>query len=124
MSAEKSLNTLKDDEKEIKDIKETYNIKDKNIYSKFQDFKKGSAETMNFIADVCDFFEKTKNLMKWEDPRMTLYFFLVIAILFFFVTFLPLRFIIVLWLFYKLHRGRFYHKRRVNNNETVCRLEF
>jgi hypothetical protein len=62
--------------------------------------------------------------MRWEDPRMTLYFYLVMIILFFAVTFLPLRFIIVLWLIYKLHRGRFYHRRRVRNNEELCKIEF
>lgn len=62
--------------------------------------------------------------MRWEDPRMTLYFYLVLIILFFAVTFLPLRFLIVLWLTYKLHRGRFYHKRRVRNNTEICKLEF
>ena len=65
---------------------------------------------------TCDFFEKVKNLVRWEDPRMTKYFFLVLLLLFLAVTFFPLRFIIVVWLIHKFYRGQFYHKRKVTNN--------
>lgn len=100
-----------------------YNIKDKNVFAKFKDFKKSSNVTLNYMEGICDFFEKTKNLIKWEDPRMTKYFFLVLLIIFFFVTFMPIKYIIILWLTMKFNRGRHYHKRRVRNNEEVCRIE-
>ena len=101
----------------------TYSIKDKNIYAKFQDFKKGSSTTLNFMDGICNIIEKSKNLIKWEDPKMTIYFYFVVMVLFFAVTFLPLRFLIVMWLTYKFYKGQFYHKKRVRNNKEVCKIE-
>jgi hypothetical protein len=54
---------------------------------------------------TCDFFEKSKNLIKWEEKKMTYYFFLMLVVLFFVVTFLPLKFIIIMFLTYKFYRG-------------------
>lgn len=73
---------------------------------------------------ICDFFEKSKNLIKWEEPRMTKYFFLLGIILFIAVTFIPLRIIICVYLVYKFHRGQFYHKRRIRSNKEIITIEF
>ena len=73
---------------------------------------------------ICDFFEKTKNLIKWDEPRMTKYFCLLFFTLFLFVTFLPIRTILIIYLTYKFYRGQFYHKRRVRNNREVVTIEF
>lgn len=72
---------------------------------------------------ICNIIEKSKNLIKWEDPKMTTYFFLVCLVMFLFVTFLPIRFIIIAWLTYKFYRGQFYHKKKVRNNREVCKIE-
>jgi len=73
---------------------------------------------------TCDFFEKTKNLIKWEEPRMTRYFFLLAIVLFIAVTFIPLRIIICYYLIYKFYKGQFYHTRRLRNNREVINIEF
>jgi hypothetical protein len=104
-------------------MQEHYNIKEKTMWNKYKDFKKGATFTLNYMEKVCDFFEKCKNLVKWEDPRMTFYFFLLLIVLFIVVTFLPLRFIIFMFLLYKCYRGQFYHYKRIRNNEEVCRIE-
>ena len=72
---------------------------------------------------ICNIIEKSKNLMKWEDPKMTTFFLLILLFLFLFVTFFPLRHIIVTWLTYKFYKGQFYHKKRVRNNREVCKIE-
>mmetsp|Transcript_18155 Transcript_18155/g.13205 ORF Transcript_18155/g.13205 Transcript_18155/m.13205 type:complete len:117 (+) Transcript_18155:1041-1391(+) len=72
---------------------------------------------------VCDFVEKCKNLVKWEESRMSGTFFFIVLILFVVVTFLPLRTIIILYLVYKFNRGRSYHKRRFRNNREVVTIE-
>ena len=36
------------------------------MYARLQDLKKSSTGTLNFMDSVCDAFEKTKNLIKWE----------------------------------------------------------
>ena len=72
---------------------------------------------------ICDFFEKSKNLVKWEEVKLTKIFSVILVFLFFIVTFFPLRTIIVLYLLYKFYRGQTYHSRRVRNNKEVVRLE-
>jgi hypothetical protein len=108
---------------ELKKINEEYGIKEKNFYAKFKDFKKSSATTVNFLERCCDFYEKTVNLIRWDDPKMTLYFFLFLLLMFFGVTFLPIRFIIFVFLTRKFYRGQNYHNKRVHNNKEVCRIE-
>lgn len=54
---------------------------------------------------------------------MTTFFLLILLFLFLFVTFFPLRHIIVTWLTYKFYKGQFYHKKRVRNNREVCKIE-
>lgn len=121
ISEEKTIQELR--EAPSKNIKEEYQIKDKNILGKFKDFKKNSTVTLNYLDVFCDFIEKSKNLIQWEEQRMTKYFFLLAFVLFIFVTFLPLRTIIILFLTYKFNRGQNYHKRRVRNNWEVCKIE-
>lgn len=91
---------------------------------KFKDFKKSSTITLNAMDIICDFFEKTKNLIKWEEPRMTRYFFLLCIVFFIAVTFIPLRIIICVWLVYKFYRGQFYHSRKIRNNREIITIEF
>ena len=43
--------------------------------------------------------------------------------LFIFVTYLPLRFILSLSVFYKFWKGRRYQKRRMVNNKEICKVE-
>jgi hypothetical protein len=45
---------------------------------------------------VCNFYEKTKNLIRWEEARMTQYFALVCFLMFLVVTFLPIRILFML----------------------------
>ena len=55
---------------------------------------------------IADFFEKMRNLVLWEDANMTMLFFILLAVIFIVVTFLPLRFILFLACIYKFASGR------------------
>lgn len=72
---------------------------------------------------ICDFFEKARNLVVWEDPKMTSLFFCLLVVLFILVTFLPLRFILFIACIYKFICGRNWQGKRIRNNQEVCRLE-
>ena len=98
---------------ELKQINQEYNIQEKRGYlSKFWDMRKGTATTLNFIDRYCDYFEKYKNLIQWEDPRMTYIFFIVVIICFLVVTFLPLRFFMTMSYTYKFYKGQYWNARR------------
>jgi hypothetical protein len=94
------------------------------MYAKLQDLKKSSTGTLNAMDSVCDAFEKTKNLIRWEQKRMTSYFCLLGLALFLIVTFFPLRTIFMLYLTHRFYRGQNYHKRRVRNNREVLLIEY
>lgn len=70
--------------------------------------RKQTASTLNQIDRYCDYFEKYKNLVKWEDPRMTQNFFFILIIAFIVVTFLPLRLFLALGFARKYLKGRNY----------------
>ena len=72
---------------------------------------------------ICDFFEKVRNLVLWEDPAMTGLFFALLVLIFIVVTFLPMRFILFLSNIIKFVQGRRWQWKRVTNNQEVCRLE-
>jgi hypothetical protein len=55
---------------------------------------------------------------------MTAYFTLLAFVLFLIVTFFPLRILFMLYLTHRFHRGRFYHRRRVRNNQEVLLIEY
>lgn len=103
--------------------KDSYNIATKGMLASYQDAKKGTAFTLQWIEVVCDFFEKLRNLFQWEDPNMTFLFLLLLVVLFLFVTFLPLRFILSCAVFYKFYKGRHWQKKRTTNNQEVCKIE-
>lgn len=108
----------------MKQIKEEYNIKEKNIMGKWKDLKKSSTVILNYMDITCDLFEKIKNLIKWEEPRMSKLFLALSIVLMLIVTFIPLRIIIIFYLPYKFYLGRRYHTRRLRNNKEVISIEF
>jgi hypothetical protein len=76
------------------------------------------------MDSVCNFFEKTKNLIKWEEKRMTEYFTLLSFVMFLIVTFIPLKTLIMIYLTRRFYRGRMYHKKRIRNNKEVLLIEY
>lgn len=72
---------------------------------------------------ITDWFEKIRNLVQWSDPSMTKLFLILLVVCFLVVTFLPMRFILSLSYFYKFWKGRSWQRRRINNNQEVCRIE-
>lgn len=76
------------------------------MYAKLQDLKKSSTVTLNAMDSWCNFYEKTKNLIRWEEKRMTQHFTLLWLIIFIVVTFLPVRTLFMIYLTRRFWRGR------------------
>lgn len=72
---------------------------------------------------VFDLVEKIRKLIHWEDQKSSTIALVGLLIAFFVVTFIPLRFIIILWLFGKFNKGSTYYKRRYIGNRECCRIE-
>lgn len=104
----KCLNNLldsKEGDEKIAATKTSYTIKDKGMLANLKDYKKGTAVTIQWLEIICDFFEKLRNLVYWEDPNMTFLLLVLLIVLFLFVTFLPLRVIFTFAIFYKFCCG-------------------
>ena len=122
----KYLIVKEDDEEkdeELLQMKSNYSLKEKGMLDKYRDAKKGTVVVVQCIEVICDFAEKARNLVQWEDTMQTQLFLLLLFIIFLVVTFLPLKFILTLSTAYKFYKGRGWQKKRIRNNEEVCRLE-
>lgn len=69
----RNINGLLTEGKDLKltETKAEYNIASKGMIASYQDAKKGTAFTLQWLEVICDFFEKVRNLFQWEDPNMT-----------------------------------------------------
>ena len=70
-----------------------------------------------------DLVEKLRKLIYWEDQKSSTITLVVLLLAFFVVTFIPLRFIIILWIIGKFNKGATYYKRRYIGNRECCRIE-
>ena len=75
---------------------------------------------MDFVFDLV---EKIRKLIYWEDHKSSTTLLVVLLLAFFVVTFIPLRGVIILWLFGKFGKGATYYKRRYIGNRECCRIE-
>jgi len=110
-------------EQNIAATKASYKIKDKGLLGNYRDAKKGTAYTLQWMDVIIDWLEKIRNLIQWSDPKMTQVFLILLVIVFLVITFLPMRFILQISYFYKFWKGRNWQKKRIVNNQEVCRIE-
>ena len=82
-----------------------------------------SSNLLQTIDFVFDLVEKIRKLIFWEDQTASTIVLVFLLIAFFVVTFIPLRFVIILWLFGKFSKGSRYYKRRYIGNRECCRIE-
>jgi len=109
---------------EYNKMKEDFNVEgNKNLLKKFKDMKRATANTLNIIDRYCDYFEKYKNIIKWEDPRMTKFLFAIGVSLFVIVTYMPIRLFLLLSFTYRFYKGRRWNDKRLRNNREVCKIE-
>ena len=116
------LDTSEADE-QIAQTQDKYNIRTQGYFDTYKEGRKGFNYTLQWMDVICDFFEKVRNIVVWEDPSMTKLFFYLLLVLFLLVTFLPLRFIIFVAFVYKYLCGMRWQNKRVINNKEVCRIE-
>ena len=80
-------------------------------------------QAVNVIDIYCDYFEKYKNLLLWEDQSMTKLFVAVGIITFIVVTFFPVKILSGIGFAWRLVKGRTWNLRRQKNNREVCKIE-
>jgi len=114
---------LKEEKEKIDEKSSFYNIKKRGILGRYNQFKQKSAKTLDKLEYVVDMFEKFKNLLLWKDELMTKYFLVILLILYAFLTFMPLRYITILYLIRRFHKGKSYYKRRKKSNEIISKIE-
>lgn len=109
---------------ELKDVTEDfYNIKKAGLLGQWKLFKKGAWFTFSWFDTICDFFEKIRNLIRWEDEKITQMFLVVLVVLFLVVSFIPMRLVFHLVIVYKFIKKMAWQGKRVENNEEICRIE-
>lgn len=114
---------LKEEKDKLDEKSSLYNIKKRGILGRYNQFKQRSAKTLDKLEYFVDMFEKFKNLLCWQDEQMTKYFLFVVLILFAFFTFLPVRYITIIYLIRRFHKGKSYYKRRKKSNMAVATIE-
>ena len=105
----KSVNSLlesQEGEQVIAQTKAQYNIAKLGMWGQYKEGKKGANFSLQWMDVIADFFEKVRNLVLWEDDKMTAMFFFILVVLWLAVTFLPMRFILFLSNAYKFFCGR------------------
>lgn len=98
-------------------------IKDnESILSKYRAMKKSIAKMQFLIAKICNFIEKLKNLLTWSDPQKTFYFFIVIFILYVFVSRILIRALILIGILDKFFTGKRFYSRVYDRNAKLSAL--
>mmetsp|Transcript_31473 Transcript_31473/g.42670 ORF Transcript_31473/g.42670 Transcript_31473/m.42670 type:complete len:205 (-) Transcript_31473:76-690(-) len=76
------------------------------------------------MADgALDIVEKFEKLVTWQDEEASMKVLFLLFIAFLVVSFIPLRGIIIVWLFGKFSKGSTYYHRRYTGNSECCRIE-
>ncbi len=79
---------------------------------------------MLFFLDIfSNFIEKAEKLLTWQDKPTTKTFFIFLICAFFVVTFLPIRYFVIIGLITKFSRGQSYYQRRYTGNKEACKIE-
>lgn len=81
---------------ELEVERENYNFREKGILEKYNALKEKIGILVFFFDTICDFIEKVAKLLNWHDQKSSYIFLTILLLLFVAVTFLPIRFLIVL----------------------------
>lgn len=114
---------LRENKALVEEKSSLYNIKKKGILGKYAYMKQASAKTLNKLEYAVDLFEKSKNLLSWRDHLMTKYFLIFVIVLYILVVSLPLRYITIVYLIRRFHKGKSYYKRRKRSNMAIASIE-
>ena len=95
---------------------ELFTRKKRGLISSLQFFIERFLFLLYFLDIFSNFIEKTEKLIKWQDKKTTKTFFVFLICAFFVVTFLPIRYFVILGLLKKFARGKTYYQRRHTGN--------
>jgi hypothetical protein len=110
------------DEDDVKDT-EQYTRKKLGMFNKMNLLVDKILGLMYVLDIFSNFIEKSEKLMHWQDYDTSYAFFVVLLIAFFVVTFLPLRYFVLIGILKKFNRGSTYYQRKYTGNKEVCKIE-
>jgi hypothetical protein len=111
---------LQDLKSQLSILKEKNQLQDEGMLDKWKKFKKDMIELQNGLLKISTFLEKIRSLVKWEDPKKSLYFVIGLAVLIVCLSAVPPRIIILAGGLWKFYKGKKTAERRVANNKRVC----
>ena len=85
-----------DDEALLMKDGEMFTRKKRGIFSALQFFIERFLFLLYYLDIFSNFIEKTEKLIKWNDKETTKAFFIFLILAFFVVTFLPIRFFVII----------------------------
>eukprot|EP00347_Sterkiella_histriomuscorum_P002460 403368062 len=110
-----------DDDQLDKDQK--YERRQFGILEKYRDLKDKLSVLVFFFDATTDFVEKFNKLLIWQDQKSSKLFLIILIIIFLVISFLPLRYFIILAMLKKFNRGSSYYKRRYTGNKEATKIE-
>lgn len=116
-----------DEEEENKDD----NLKDKiSNYFTAKSKKSGLSQALEAVSNICfalesvvTIAEKLKNLLYWKSKSATMYVLLILCLGYLVITFIPIRYIIILAFVNKFARGYTYYERVYKSNIEIAKIE-
>lgn len=110
-----------------------FKIRSKGILEKYNYIIFKVSKLFNMFDTICDFIEKMNKLLTWQDYKTSLVFLLILIGIFVVVTFLPIRFLLVLVSKYMriltcivlkaYKKGTHYYEKKYWNNKEACKIE-
>jgi hypothetical protein len=110
------------DDDDVKDT-EQYTRKKLGMFNKMNLLLDKILGLMYVLDIFSNFIEKSEKLMHWQDYDTSYAFFVVLLIAFFVVTYLPLRYFVLIGILKKFNRGSTYYQRKYTGNKEVCKIE-
>jgi hypothetical protein len=95
------IDKLKENSEDLKTISKMYGLKEKGLIGKLKDMRLSTAKMLEKMEYACDLYEKTKNVIVWDDAYMSNYMLALLIGAFVLVAFLPFRYIFMTWIIYR-----------------------
>ena len=117
------------EDKELKNPNYLIEKEELNIYNDIIDplanFSKYKLKYLGFLVKISKIIasvEKIKNLFLWTDPKLTIYFLILLIMSYLILFKIDFKYLIFLSLSKKFFYGFFYYRNKYNNNKEVARI--
>ena len=96
-----------------------------DIIDPLTNYNKYKLKYFGFIIKITKFVasvEKIKNLFLWTDPKLTMYFFILLILSYLILYKVDFKYLIILSLSKKFFVGFFYYRNKYKNNKEIARI--